>query len=657
MEEKTLSEKYYPKDFNQVFLPKRILDIIEKNKNRKGYRLLFYGPAGTGKCLGYGTEILMFDGTIKEVQNIKVGDVLMGWDSKPRNVISTTRGKEELIKIIPTKGKPWICNKSHILSVIETGKWKTFEELPHSSYIEDHNVMVFHNKTTRNHKKLFRVPLSFQEQEIHIDPYWLGYWLGDGISSRPSLCVGYDDVKSIEKYMWDYAQSLNLNLNFGDSRGSTEIIRFVANEKNGLNKTYNVLTENLKYYNVLNNKHIPKQYLKNSREIRLKLFAGLVDSDGGGSQKDKIYDFCLIKKELSKDLAWLCRSLGYNVNETIKIINGKEYYRTMISGDFSDLNKYILHKRKIFNNRLINKNPLVFGFKTESIGEGDYYGFEIDGDKRFMLGDFTVTHNTTTARLLNPKDKFEVLFKSGSNDFTVQTLRESIYPFIASHSHILSKQKTVIIDECERMKPAIQDAWKVPLDQAKNINFIFITNNIENVTPYIKSRFDKIEFNYKDDELQQQKINYINYIINICKTENIKYTDSGVRELFIKNFPDFRQILRVLQQFLDTSTEVNANNVKSMIESALKDIELYKIFEIMDAQKFYEKANYYKGREKETLMSLGEPFFEYLNDLGKFDKTLKCAPIVANYSNQYITTFNKFVCLFSCLTEIKNILK
>ena len=73
-----------------------------------------------------------------------------------------------------------------------------------------------------------------------------------------------------------------------------------------------------------------------------------------------------------------------------------------------------------------------------------------------MLGDFTVTHNTSTARLITPKDKFEVLFKSGSNDFSIQTLRESIYPFIASHAHIVGKQKVVIIDECERMSPKIR---------------------------------------------------------------------------------------------------------------------------------------------------------------------------------------------------------
>jgi hypothetical protein len=37
------------------------------------------------------------------------------------------------------------------------------------------------------------------------------------------------------------------------------------------------------------------------------------------------------------------------------------------------------------------------GFRVESVGEGDYFGWTLDGDGRFLLGDFTVTHNTTWA--------------------------------------------------------------------------------------------------------------------------------------------------------------------------------------------------------------------------------------------------------------------
>jgi hypothetical protein len=39
----------------------------------------------------------------------------------------------------------------------------------------------------------------------------------------------------------------------------------------------------------------------------------------------------------------------------------------------------------------------VHGISVEPLEEGDYYGFEIDGDHLFLLGDFTVTHNTYLA--------------------------------------------------------------------------------------------------------------------------------------------------------------------------------------------------------------------------------------------------------------------
>ena len=69
------------------------------------------------KCLGKDTGVLMFDGTIKKVQNIKVGDLLMGDDSSPRTVLSITNGIGKLYKVIPSFGKPYIVNENHILSL------------------------------------------------------------------------------------------------------------------------------------------------------------------------------------------------------------------------------------------------------------------------------------------------------------------------------------------------------------------------------------------------------------------------------------------------------------------------------------------------------------------------------------------------------------
>jgi hypothetical protein len=39
-------------------------------------------------------------------------------------------------------------------------------------------------------------------------------------------------------------------------------------------------------------------------------------------------------------------------------------------------------------------DSLKYSIRLEKLPEDDYYGFEIDGNRRFLLGDFTVTHNT-----------------------------------------------------------------------------------------------------------------------------------------------------------------------------------------------------------------------------------------------------------------------
>ena len=96
-----------------------VLDEIKDVTDIKNleYSIVIYGDNGVGKCLGKGTPVLMYDGTIKSVEDIVPGDILMGPGSKPRNVLTTTVGKGPLCRIVPTKGDSWICNYDHILTL------------------------------------------------------------------------------------------------------------------------------------------------------------------------------------------------------------------------------------------------------------------------------------------------------------------------------------------------------------------------------------------------------------------------------------------------------------------------------------------------------------------------------------------------------------
>lgn len=667
MENQLLLEKYFPKTWEDIKLPERIKNVLTKMQEQKGYRLMMYSSPGTGKCLGYNTPVLMYDGSIKHVQDIKVGDKLMGIDSKPRNVLSITNGREEMFLIKPNKGESWTCNKSHILSVIESGKWlyKCGETI-NSLDIEDVQVINTSIFKKNHKKKLFRVPLDFEEKSVKIPPYILGFWLGDGVSMEVSMYIAKQDYDYIAPIMYEYANKMQMFITETSKNSSCPILRFVKNKQQFTQTSEeNVLKTLWKEYNLFNNKHIPKDYLLNSRKTRLLLFAGFIDSDGGGSQSDYTYDIIIKTDRLKDDIVWLCRSLGYNVSvskKLVKKLNGKEinkeYWRLIISGDFTDLNKYIRLERKRFE-RKINKNPLVTGFKIIPIGEGDYYGFEIDGDKRFMLGDFTVTHNTTTARLLvSDTSKFETMYLSGSNDFNIETLRQKVMQFSTGFS-VTGKHKVVIIDECENIRDNIQDAFKILLDQCKSVSFIFITNEIEKVNTAIRSRCTQLEYDFSGVDLEEQRTNFIKYAVEICKNEGIEYDNKGIKELYIKLFPDFRHLIVSLQQIIDSEQKVTYETIKALTDNGKQNKELYDLIldNTISQKDLYEKTSKFKGKERDCLISLGEPFFEFLNEQEKFDKTLQVAVIVAKYSEMFVTSINKFVTLLSCIVELKSLFK
>jgi len=82
-------------------------------------------PCGKGKCLGKGTPVMMADWSVKKVEDIRIGDRLMGDNLKERRVRSLARGRERMYRVAEM-GTNWhyIVNESHILSLKhrETGE-------------------------------------------------------------------------------------------------------------------------------------------------------------------------------------------------------------------------------------------------------------------------------------------------------------------------------------------------------------------------------------------------------------------------------------------------------------------------------------------------------------------------------------------------------
>lgn len=122
----------------------------------------------------------------------------------------------------------------------------------------------------KNIAKKFRIPKNeaveySENKNLEVDPYLLGYWLGDGCKSNNHICVADADMYVLEEF------------------GHNKIIR---NSKNSVDFGIPLLRKKLMNIGVLNNKHIPEEYKRSSKEQRLALIQGLMDTDGTVDKRD-----------------------------------------------------------------------------------------------------------------------------------------------------------------------------------------------------------------------------------------------------------------------------------------------------------------------------------------------------------------------------------
>jgi len=398
-------------------------------RERQGRAAILLGEIGVGKCLKIGTLVMKFDGSLVPVEEIRKNDLLMGPDSTPRKVLGTTRGQGPLYEVRPIIGDPWVCNDAHILTLVHTMSDDVFD-IPVQEYVNSerltrelsrggrrtHPVSEFKQFTPEGGVDFPPLP------EPEIDPYFLGIWYGDGTKSLEAVQVTTAD-EPVLTCLHDIALKYDLQV-----KNYNRPITY--NLSRGQEVRPNTLLRALKIV-VGDGKRLPIACVRGSKAVRKSFLAGFLDSDGHLT-KNGSFDLIQKRKEWTEDICFIARSLGFRATpprpepkSAYRDREGGIYWRTTISGDFTSIPTRLVRKqsRPRALLRLNRKVPLKerehhtvhkiyertsrmhrrthhvnrTGIKVEPIGIGEYAGFELDGDGRFLLGDFTVTHNTTCA--------------------------------------------------------------------------------------------------------------------------------------------------------------------------------------------------------------------------------------------------------------------
>lgn len=138
-------------------------------------------------------------------------------------------------------------------------------------------------------------PLNLPVVDLPIDPWTLGYWLGNGDTKVGGVHTGsYNGEFDFEFVKSKFAYEIT------KERGETNCGYIYSSELHSL----------LKENNLLGNKHVPKIYLRASKEQRLALLQGLMDSDGYPGNDNNFVGFSSTVQNLADSVYELTVSLG-----------------------------------------------------------------------------------------------------------------------------------------------------------------------------------------------------------------------------------------------------------------------------------------------------------------------------------------------------------
>lgn len=411
------------------------------------------GPPGSGKCLGKGTPILMYDGSLKNVEDVKIGDNLMGDDNKPRAVLSTTKGVDVMYKIRQSHGDEYIVNSAHLLCLK-----RIYEP-----------VIV-----PKSHGTGYTINMMKDNREVYID------------------CESYEHAEQIFSTMKENVHYTTENILEIKASVYFDIVR----ESTMMPKPSPKYLELMKYKGY---KAKDVEFPAGTASVadRYEFIEKLIQNTISNNLASSDHEHCeiVVKNEShARRIKLICDSLGYHTTieqyvdvrvgytenelktedvysggsewkssllETVELGStkvtakaGSLYFNAYLIKLYGDVTKFSFGLPETESIASSSSNPVVVSnsqhlsdIEVIELKPDEYFGFEITGNRRFLLGDCTVTHNTTLIEnvMYILKDRYPVGRAFIGTEGAYKRFCEIMPPLFVSNRYDEEEEKSHII--------------------------------------------------------------------------------------------------------------------------------------------------------------------------------------------------------------------